>query len=67
MNQMKWAAALCLCGALSGCPEQSPAPPSICTKLSEQCKLPNGALGVCSDAPCNNPAESGCLRCQGQH
>lgn len=67
MNRMKWGAVLWLSAALSGCPEQSPGPAKVCTKLYEQCKLPGGTIGVCSEAPCQDPAEGGCLRCQDQH
>lgn len=67
MKGMTWSAILGLSAALSGCPEQSPGPAEACTKLYEQCKLPDGAIGVCSETPCQDAAESGCLRCQSQH
>lgn len=67
MKGTTWTSILGLSAALAGCPEQSQSPAETCTKLYEQCKLPNGAIGVCSEAPCPDPAESDCLRCQGQH
>jgi hypothetical protein len=47
----------------------SPPPPSAdqCTKSGEQCKLPNGPLGVCNMEPCKDGAAGPCFRCQPQH
>lgn len=53
--------------ALSGCPDVTEKPNSACTKRFEKCQLPDGPLGVCGDAPCADPEESGCLECQSQH
>jgi hypothetical protein len=65
-------AVLLLSAMLStGCPERSSGgsagPPKICTRLAEQCTLPSGALGVCSDTPCPAGREWPCLACTSQH
>lgn len=67
MNRIQGAAILGLSAALIGCPEASQGPAKSCTKLFEQCSLSDGSIGVCSEAPCPDPAESACLRCQSQH
>jgi len=56
---------------LAGCPNSNSAqksgPAASCVKRSEQCKLSDGLLGVCSDVPCPAGREPPCLKCQPQH
>lgn len=67
MKRMSLISMLGLSALLSGCPEASPGPSKSCLKLFEQCALSDGSIGVCSEAPCDDRAQSGCLRCQSQH
>jgi hypothetical protein len=59
--------AVALLGA-TGCEgDQVPPPSEKCKKLAEQCKLPNGPLGVCNSAECKPGETPPCFRCVPQH
>ncbi len=59
---------LILVFACTGCPDLSSKPVSSeCTKQYEQCKLPEGPLGVCDTAPCPEGKPGPCFRCMPQH
>ncbi len=50
------------------CDTASPPPPATtCTKVAEQCKLPDGRLGICNTTPCKQGEAFPCLRCTSQH
>lgn len=38
-----------------------------CRKVYEQCRLPDGPLGVCHETPCSNGQPAPCLVCVSQH
>ncbi len=50
---------------LGGCP-QTRRVPTACTHVGEQCRMPDGPLGVCSEtsSTCATPP---CLACTSQH
>lgn len=59
-------AALLLAGCPTG-PSSSPAPGDACVERYAKCRLPDGPLGVCNDAPCEEGETEPCLRCMSQH
>lgn len=42
-------------------------PVEVCSKAGQTCKLAQGLLGVCSEAPPGSCAQEPCLVCMGQH
>jgi hypothetical protein len=47
---------------------KSPPPVEVCTKVGEQCRLPQqGPLGVCNSVDCAPGQTPPCLRCASQH
>lgn len=59
-------AALALLPTLAACPNPSAVPPSaagVCARIGDQCKLPNGVLGVCE----RNTLGETRLECMPQH
>ena len=53
-----------------GCPAGSssaPPPGAACTERYAKCRLADGPLGVCNDAPCEEGETEPCLRCMSQH
>jgi len=59
-----------LSGLATGCPAPSAdggGPVETCTKQFEQCRLPNGPLGVCDRRECRNDESEPCLVCMPQH
>ena len=64
------AAPLLVALLLPGCPtgvSSTPSPGAECTKRYAKCRLPDGPLGVCNDAPCEEGETEPCLRCVSQH
>lgn len=45
----------------------TPAASSVCTRIGEQCQLPDGPLGVCLEKPCPEGATPPCFACTPQH
>lgn len=72
MLRRAWWIGLVVSGVL-GCekpstpPTRSSAPAEVCTKVGEQCKLPDGPLGVCNSVPCKDGEAGPCFRCVSQH
>jgi hypothetical protein len=62
---------LLLIPLIIGCPakDRNPKPQRVetCRKLYEQCKLPNGPLGVCSESACEPGQRPPCMACVSQH
>lgn len=56
---------LCLVGCPSG--STSSAPTAECRRLYDQCRLPDGPLGVCHETECRPGETSPCLTCVSQH
>ncbi len=55
-------------GSCEGSADVQPIPqPEPCRELFAQCKLPEGPLGVCNEAPCAAGQSAPCLRCVSQH
>ena len=44
-----------------------PEPGSLCTEAGEQCKLPDGPLGVCERSTCSDTEAPPCFQCVSQH
>ena len=42
-------------------------PPTACTKVGQTCKLAQGLLGVCNEAPPGSCPREPCLVCMSQH
>ena len=62
---------LLVCSLLAvGCPtggSKSPAPGAACVERYAKCRMPDGPLGVCNDAPCAEGESPPCFRCVSQH
>lgn len=56
---------------LTGCPPgergSTPQRDVECRKAYEQCRLPEGPLGVCNEAPCEPGQTPPCMKCLSQH
>jgi hypothetical protein len=54
---------------LEGCPETTRAPEvgDACERIGQQCRLPEGPVGVCNDTGRTDCAEPPCLACVSQH
>jgi len=66
---MRLALSLIALLGVAGCEKDRVSPPSkTCTKLYQQCKLPQGgSLGVCNSAECKPGEAPPCFRCVSQH
>lgn len=54
---------------LVGCPEGPTGPVSgtECERIGQQCRLPDGPVGVCNDTGRSDCDEPPCLACMPQH
>jgi hypothetical protein len=55
---------------VAGCPTsatESPVPGAACVERYAKCRMPDGPLGVCNDAPCPEGETPPCFRCISQH
>jgi len=54
----------------AGCPTggtDSSVPGTVCVERYAKCRMPDGPLGVCNDAPCPEGETPPCFRCVSQH
>ena len=54
----------------AGCPtggSKAPVPGAACVERYAKCRMPDGPLGVCNDAPCAEGETPPCFRCISQH
>ena len=55
---------------VAGCPtgeSHAPVPGAACVERYAKCRMPDGPLGVCNDAPCPEGETPPCFRCVSQH
>ena len=69
MSDLFWGLVACSL-LLAGCPTSAtdaPVPGAACVERYAKCRLPDGPLGVCNDAPCPEGGTPPCFRCISQH